>query len=521
MIYVSIQYENSRSYIQSTDYIIAGEAFYQNRLYKEEELLSLISTWESEEQFIEGLKNLNGFYTLIKHNEHELYAAVDRVRSIPLFYGQKGNDFYLSDSAEWIRRKLGNQEMDTLAREEFLLTGYVTGPYTLFPDVKQLQAGEAITLEDTKQGLAVKIVPYYRFLHEHEQDKHMEDLLEEYDQVLLRVFNRLIQRADGRTIVVPLSGGYDSRLIVLMLKRLGYNKLLAFSYGRSGNTESVVSKRVADSLGIEWEFIEYTNTLWYQWYHSDKYREYIRFAHGCTSLPHIQDWPAVLGLKESNRIPQDSIFVPGHTPMLSLSGKPKQNEPFETAILMKHYSLNYLKEDLSADMKNRIHRYEGIEEIDNYYIWECIERQTKFIANSIRTYEFFDYDWYLPFWDKENVDFCSKLPKTLMDNKILFKKYVNRLTVELISEQLPTTNDSVKNRIRKAITSRLQVSLKAKLKGLLKSSQVILTNEYNSHPMAWWGIYSVDEYLMKGKYYRSINSALVTDLIDYWLSKSN
>ncbi len=250
---------------------------------------------------------------MIKHTDHELLAAVDRVRSIPLFYGQKGADFYMSDSADWVRQQVANKEIDPLAREEFLLTGYVTGPDTLFPDVKQLQAGEALSVQDNGESLIIKPIRYYRFIHKYESPKSMKELMEEHDQVLLRVFNRLIERADGRTIVVPLSGGYDSRLIVLMLKRLGYESVITFSYGRTGNKESEVSRKVAESLGLPWVFVEYSNELWYAWYHSEDYKEYAYFAHGCTSLPHIQDWPAVWQLNRDNVITTDSIFVPGHS----------------------------------------------------------------------------------------------------------------------------------------------------------------------------------------------------------------
>jgi hypothetical protein len=36
------------------------------------------------------------------------------------------------------------------------------------------------------------------------------------------------------------SGGFDSRLIALMLNRLGYHMVVAVSYGRSGSDESMM-----------------------------------------------------------------------------------------------------------------------------------------------------------------------------------------------------------------------------------------------------------------------------------------
>ncbi len=521
MIHVSIQYEQYRNYTQSSDCIITGEAFFQGGLYKEEHLLNLITAWKFKEQFIEGLKHLNGFYSLIKHNDHGLLAAVDRVRSIPLFYGQKGNEFFLSDSAEWVKQKLGNQEMDYLAREEFLLTGYVTGPDTLFPDVKQLQAGEAIIVEDTEQGLFVKPIRYYRFIYEYEINKSMEELLEEHDQVILRVFKRLIQVADGRTIVVPLSGGYDSRLIVLMLKRLGYENIVAFSYGRPENKESEVSRKVAELLGLRWEFVPYSHEDWYKWFNSEERQKYWQFASGLCSLGHIQDWPAVWQLKNNNIIPDDSIFVPGHTPMLSLVKKPNKHQSSTDAIFNKHYSLLHVDQNIISPMKERIsyliNNMDFTSHIQGFYLWECTERQTKFIANAVRVYDFWGYDWYLPFWDEEFLNFCLRLDKTIMDGKALFKMSVDNLFYKTTGVTLPVDdlNPSYKQQIKKALIPHINDSLKLILKRLLKSNERVLINEYNTHPLAWWGIYTLGEYLLNAKDYTNINSALVIDYIEH------
>jgi asparagine synthase (glutamine-hydrolysing) len=92
-------------------------------------------------------------------------------------------------------------------------------------------------------------------MHQNYLDETRRDLLPRLDKILIGIFERLIRRAQGRTIAVPLSGGYDSRLIVLMLKRLGYRNLLAFSYGLLKDEESCISRAMARSLDIQWQFI--------------------------------------------------------------------------------------------------------------------------------------------------------------------------------------------------------------------------------------------------------------------------
>src|SRR5690554_3472882 len=97
-----------------------------------------IDTWTA------ALKDLTGFFSLVKHEGHTVFAAVDHIRSRPLFYAVNQQGFYLSDSAEWVRQQVNDTVMDEYAKAEFQMTGYVTGRDTLYKHVKQLQAGECL-----------------------------------------------------------------------------------------------------------------------------------------------------------------------------------------------------------------------------------------------------------------------------------------------------------------------------------------------------------------------------------------
>lgn len=524
MIHISIKYHKYRTYTESPGCIVAGKGFYQGKLYEDNDFHTLVSSWSTKEDFIKGIQELNGFYTLISRQGGQLFAAVDRVRSIPLFYAQKAQEFYLSDCADWVREQVGNTELDPLAKEEFLLTGYVTGPDTLFPDVKQIQAGECIIIEDNPDGIIVEKHRYYQYVHNYPDSVTEEELLNQHDEVLINIFDRLIKIAAGRTIVVPLSGGYDSRLIVLMLKRLGYDKVIAFSYGRPGNSESVVSKQVANSLGIQWEFVEYSNELWYQWYHSDEYKKYARFADGYTSLPHIQDWPAVWNLKKDNRIPQDSIFVPGHSADLPAGSRSASipelynNEPIDPrtvyqTVLKYHYSLfdwTKRRKELEPLFIDRIKQTLGtIEQYpDNasaFESWDIAERQAKFIINSLRVYEFWGYNWWMPFWDYEYMRFWTGVPLIYRNQKVLYDTYILKIQRKYSSIVNGDENRGL------LLKDRIKIWIKqTPFEDTARQVYARFSNkrQYQRHPLAWYGI--VDEGYFKNFYTgkENINSLL-------------
>ena len=97
-----------------------------------------------------------------------------------------------------------------------------------------------------------------------------------------------------------------------MLKRLGVDDVICFSYGQKGSYEAEISKKVAEVLGYRWYFVEYTNDKWYQCCHSFEMAAYNQYAGNFVSLPHIQDFLALQELQKEGKIPKKSVFIPGH-----------------------------------------------------------------------------------------------------------------------------------------------------------------------------------------------------------------
>ena len=395
----------------------------------------------SLESFAEALTSLNGFYAVMQQQPGKLLAAVDHIRSIPLFYGQRQGRVFVSDEAEWVRQQVGDELMDDQARQEFQLTGYVTGLDTLFPNVKQLQAGECLMVTEQTGTPKVETQRYYRFLHTEPSEYDETSLRESLDQAAVASVQRLINYANGRQIVVPLSGGYDSRLIVTLLKRLDYRNIFTFTYGVAGNKESQYSKQVAEALGLRWHFVEYSNELWRNAWQSDERWQYQKWGSGWSSIAHVQDWLAVKLMKEQGSIDNDAIFVPGHSgdfvagshiPDAAFSGEALNLEDVCHALFKGHYKLapTTTFDTKEREWIERIKETTGSTKVehawqyaDTYEKWDWQERQAKFICNSVRVYEFFGYDWWLPLWDKELLYFFENLPLTLRNHE-WYKGYV-------------------------------------------------------------------------------------------------
>lgn len=402
----------------------------------------------------EGIDRCGGFFAAVSASNDRVFAAVDRIRSIPIFYAQKDGHLYLSDDANWIRERVGSS-IDPTAKEEFLLTGYVTGRDTLFSDIKQLQAGEYLIAKAN----GVRLKRYFVFVHSEGSPDHLS---ERFDEAFFASIDRLIAMAGGRQIVIPLSGGLDSRLILAGLIQRGYKNLLTFTYGSTSNPELSISRSIVQQLGVDWHFFEYTPASWKAAYHSNEGAAYRRMAGNLTSLPHMQDFLATQGLRK--KFEPGCIVVPGHTGDFICGGHlPSQARPgmyvsaadLPRSVASRHYTLNQCKPPLlAACLHERIYHCAGSAPVtspvmlaDAYEKWEWQERQAKYIANSVRVYEFFDLSWWLPLWGDPFVRFWQSVPLGTRSDKDWYPLQVDRLSrLAGISTGRKTERSSLKHR---------------------------------------------------------------------------
>ena len=186
-----------------------GYAHLEGRFCAAGEFAAALDATATDSAWIETIGRLNGCFAVVTERNDRVLAAVDRIRSIPLFYALDNLDVCLSDSAYRVV-PAGPGTIDTVAAAEFCLTGYVTGRETLCAGVFQLEAGEIISI-DPARPVALERHRYHRFRHGDFIATGVADLIDSLENVHAKVFRRLADGIGGRTIVVPLSGGYDSR----------------------------------------------------------------------------------------------------------------------------------------------------------------------------------------------------------------------------------------------------------------------------------------------------------------------
>ncbi|MDD2228045.1 MAG: asparagine synthase C-terminal domain-containing protein [Candidatus Cloacimonetes bacterium] len=421
-----------------TGYLHATDSSY----YEGKKIADYFAAAYDEPSFQNLLSNANGCFGCVCKLGETLFATVDISRSFPLFYSCEGWELVISDNTNDIEA-LSPSILNASPQEvtaEFLLTGFVTGKDTLHPKIKQIRPGNYIKWTKGAEPTAVQ---YYRYTHT-ESDVHDTDAyLAKLDEVHLALAERLVTSLQGRTAILPLSGGYDSRLIAWLLKRLNYPKVFCFSYGTPHNQESAISQAVAKKLGWDWRFIPYSRASWYKSYQSEQRKDYYHYAVNATSSPIIQDWLAVKSLHDKHIFPEDGVIIPGHSgdfvegvyiPKSYASGRDVSDTEVIEQIMRQYYRYwAWNKDKYYNAFAKRIRESVPLQPVMSaadgasaFEEWDWAEHQAKFTVNSLKLYEFFGYSWRIPLWDRELMDFWSNVPLKLRLGRSLWFDYNNK-----------------------------------------------------------------------------------------------
>ena len=387
------------------------------------------------------LLKVDGMFAIIIKQGGRVFGAVDRNRSTPLLYCHNKSEFVIGDNGSQVSKELQKKYIDSDRCIEFSMSGFTIGNGTLYSKLYQLRAGEYIFVTDKSS----KIDRYYIYSPwKSNFNKDEEYYAKKLSEVNTRLFSKLSKELNGRTVIVPLSAGLDSRLIVSGLVEAGYLNIKCYSYGLKGNFESKAAYEISSKLNIPWRMVE-TNHSYLRSIHSSKdMKKYFNEFDTYASVPTTQDFWAIHALKEDGWIPKDSVIINGnsgdfisggHIPLSLANNKTENakelNQLFELFI-EKHYGLwsdlknknniNIIKKQLKNTWKLSSNNDPNI---PLWSIYECLEwqsRQTNFILTIQRIYEFFGYSWRLPLWDKDYLDFWETVPQEYKYNQSLYRK---------------------------------------------------------------------------------------------------
>lgn len=421
-------------------------------LLRDKALAEHFATATDEESFAKLLRrDCNGLFAVVIDTPSFKALAVDNSRIYPLFYSAKGA---VSDSAYALAGKC--RSLNSHALTFYNAAGMTPERETLLCEVRQVAAASYVVLCDC----GVCRVKYYSYL----VDKGRCRLkgLTELDGVMNAAFKRAFDSVGGRQIIVPLSGGYDSRLVVCMLKRLGYANVVCFTVGNDKSYEVRIASEVCRTLGFKHLVIDAGAAVSEGLNLADEhFKGYCRHMGNFVNFSYVFEYVALKRLKELNVVEPDAVFVPGHSGdfygggYVLKSGVTERSTPKQITKAILYDIIEY---NFTRGMREIVSNMVAPQHEPHSVVQEFVKSHTlaMCINNSARVYGYFGHEVRLPFWDMEVLNFFRDIHPLQLTSDRIYYLYTHNIFEQLkvdLRQPQPTLiqmkTQRIKNRIKK------------------------------------------------------------------------
>lgn len=213
------------------------------------------TTWP---EFDKRGDSIEGSFTIIRNSESRLQIVSDMLASRTMWWYMNDDVFLASTSQRAIIMYLGEFSFNDNVIPWMLSTGTIGPEFSYDKNLKMLSPNTIITLNKNEWMLNVdskEIKLENKYKTKKEAKKKLHDSLE-------KTFEKFY--LDTNKFVLPLSGGYDSRGILLFLKnKIG---LKTITWGKKESREieendAFIAKQLADKYNVENIFFDSFNAV--------------------------------------------------------------------------------------------------------------------------------------------------------------------------------------------------------------------------------------------------------------------
>ncbi len=201
---------------------------------------------------------LNGMFSFcfIDIESRSAIMARDRFGEKPLYYTTKSDSLYFTSELKSFNSPFFKLSANVSALNNYLHTGFVAGPETVFSGVYQLPAANIAEISFSG-AIGIKIYPYWDLLGYQVTAGANDDQMT--DVISLAISSRLVSDVD---VGVFLSGGVDSSSILAVIKHLG-KQVHCFNcdFEMSKYSEKATASRIAEHYGYSFRSSVVTTSI--------------------------------------------------------------------------------------------------------------------------------------------------------------------------------------------------------------------------------------------------------------------
>jgi asparagine synthase (glutamine-hydrolysing) len=203
-----------------------------------------------EEKGTQAIHDLNGMFgfSLYDKKTDFLWVARDRLGIKPLYYFYDEKTFAFSSNLDSLLEGLRlTPQLDPIAIAEFLTLSFVPAPRTIYKNIRKLQPGHQILVQNGK----LKIEKYWDPTRNAQSKSSVEETAEKVKQILWNSIELQIQ--SDVPVGSLLSGGFDSSIVTTLASRAMSKPMKTFTINFEGKSrnEGQLAKLVSQKVGTE------------------------------------------------------------------------------------------------------------------------------------------------------------------------------------------------------------------------------------------------------------------------------
>lgn len=206
------------------------------------------------------LLETNGEFILfvVKKNSKEIAILTDAIGHLPLYYCKLDGGFLLSREIRFVARLVENLKVDKVGLAQYLLFSYSLGQKSFLENIFCLDSSGVVKIQ--LESGEIEIKSFFEFNFEEKQYMHrtLPDNAKHLVEILIEGCKRVTQSMPDFVNVLGLSGGLDSRVVMLAMRKASVPFFAATRLDGEGLSVSDVdiAKELTKLYHLDWRLFE-------------------------------------------------------------------------------------------------------------------------------------------------------------------------------------------------------------------------------------------------------------------------
>ncbi len=196
---------------------------------------------------------------IISKSTSEIVLFNDSLGRLPLYYKTTDDYLFISREPKLIISTLNLKTVDKMGIAECLIFGFNLGGRTMIKDIMRFQPASFVRFSRREKRLEIKVLYQWDFTDRADPDVNFDKCASELESSLVTATRNRVEKLSELYPVLALSGGLDSRVIMLALNesQIKYSAYTSLNPERTNRVDVEVSRDLVNLIPCDWRVYQH------------------------------------------------------------------------------------------------------------------------------------------------------------------------------------------------------------------------------------------------------------------------